>query len=722
MSGEHEVDKKDIVVSNQTDDEIIEDAKKYLEASTRTNSTNFEEARKDLEMLVGNHWPEAQRRAREIDGRPCLTVNKLPTFVNQVTNDQRQNRISIKVSPVGDGTDMDDAETFQGIIRHIEYASNAEVATDTAVTSAATVGFGYYRFVTDYCDEKSFDQEIRYQRIANQFSVAFDPFSTEPDGSDQTRCLLHTKMDPAGFKLEYPNATATTQALTNTNSGNVNWLGSEFVRVGEFYRVERAPAILVRMSDGGVMWEDEVPKTLPDGIYEVARRPSFKKKVMIYKLTAIEILERTEIKCPWIPVFPVYGMEVNLDGKIVRSGLIRNARDPQTMYDFWMTSATEEVALRPKTPYIGAEGQFEGYEEQWQQANVRSFATLEYRPVTLEGMLAPPPQRQPMADIPNGMLTMAMHANDNIKSTTGLFDSSLGAAGNATSGRQELAQQKQGNITNFHYSDNLKRTRQHDARCLVAMIPHYYDTERVVNIMRDDGEIKPVTINKRLTSEEQAQEQMERQRRMPEGSKRAASVKRVLNDVVNTKFAVVVSTGPSYNTMRKEAADAMVQFGQSWPKLMDIAGDKVVKAMDWPGAEEIAERIERTIPPEIRYDPDDPEAGPPPVPPQIKAQMEEMIAKLEELSQENSELRAGVDKEMIKAKAAVDAANIRHDATVLAAEIAAEARKDVEELKGMVAILLAKLQPPEGMEEEVRSDMAQDDRIIQPGVSPQSSV
>lgn len=722
MSGEHEVDKKDIVVSNQTDDEIIEDAKKYLEASTRTNSTNFEEARKDLEMLVGNHWPEAQRRAREIDGRPCLTVNKLPTFVNQVTNDQRQNRISIKVSPVGDGTDMDDAETLQGIIRHIEYASNAEVATDTAVTSAATVGFGYYRFVTDYCDEKSFDQEIRYQRIANQFSVAFDQFSTEPDGSDQTRCLIHTKMDPAGFKLEYPNATATTQALTNTNSGNVNWLGSEFVRVGEFYRVERAPAELVRMSDGGVMWADEVPKSLPDGIYEVARRKSFKKKVMLYKLTAVEILERTEIKCPWIPVFPVYGMEVNMDGKIVRSGLIRNARDPQMMYDFWMTSATEEVALRPKTPYIGAEGQFEGYEEQWQQANVRSFATLEYRPVTLEGMLAPPPQRQPMADIPNGMLTMAMHANDNIKSTTGLFDSSLGAAGNATSGRQELAQQKQGNITNFHYSDNLKRTRQHDARCLVAMIPHYYDTERVVNIMRDDGEIKPVTINKRLTSEEQAQEQMERQRRMPEGSKRAASVKRVLNDVVNTKFAVVVSTGPSYNTMRKEAADAMVQFGQSWPKLMDIAGDKVVKAMDWPGAEEIAERIERTIPPEIRYDPDDPEAGPPPVPPQIKAQMEEMIAKLEELSQENSELRAGVDKEMIKAKAAVDAANIRHDATVLAAEIAAEARKDVEELKGMVAILLAKLQPPEGMEEEVRSDMAQDDRIIQPGVSPQSSV
>jgi len=323
-------------------------------------------------------------------------------------------------------------------------------------------------------------------------------------------------------------------------------------------------------------------------------------------------------------------------------------------------------------------------------------------------MLAPPPQRQPMADIPNGMLTMAMHANDNIKSTTGLFDSSLGAAGNATSGRQELAQQKQGNITNFHYSDNLKRTRQHDARCLVAMIPHYYDTERVVNIMRDDGEIKPATINKQLSPEEQQKLMREKNARLPANSERRDAVKRVLNYVVNTQFAVVVSTGPSYNTMRREAADAMVQFGQSWPKLMDIAGDKVVKAMDWPGAEEIAERIERTIPPEIRYDPDDPEAGPPPIPPEIKAQMEQMMTMMEKLDAENKQLKSGIDKEMIKSKALVDAANVRRDSVIQAAEISAEAKKDVEELKGMVALLLAKLEPPEQVISEVSEDLMDD--------------
>jgi len=242
----------------------------------------------------------------------------------------------------------------------------------------------------------------------------------------------------------------------------------------------------------------------------------------------------------------------------------------------------------------------------------------------------------------------------------------------------------------------------------VLVIPHYYDTERVVNIMRDDGEIKPATINKQLSPEEQQKLMREKNARLPANSERRDAVKRVLNDVVNTQFAVVVSTGPSYNTMRREAADAMVQFGQSWPKLMDIAGDKVVKAMDWPGAEEIAERIERTIPPEIRYDPDDPEAGPPPIPPEIKAQMEQMMTMMEKLDAENKQLKSGIDKEMIKSKALVDAANVRRDSVIQAAEISAEAKKDVEELKGMVALLLAKLEPPEQVISEVSEDLMDD--------------
>lgn len=699
--------------SSQTDEEIIADARDYLELCSLADGDNFKEGLVDLQYLAGNHWPEKQKRQRELDGRPCLTVNKLPTFLNQVTNEQRQNRASIKVNPVGSGADIQTAEVIQGMIKHIEYDSNAEVATDTAVNAAAAIGFGYFRVMPEYCDEKSFYQDLKYKRIRNPFTVAFDPGSTEPDGSDQQRCLIHVKMDRKLFKQEYPEASATSDSLAiNGATGfTVNWLAQDYIRVAEFYRIEREPAELVMLSDGGVFWRDEMPSAellKAAGVTEVNKRRSFKKKVMWYKLTAHEILERTEIMCNWIPVFPVYGSELDIDGKVIRSGLIRNARDPQLMYDFWMTSATEEVAMRPKTPFIGAEGQFEGHENEWMQANVRSFAYLQYKPTTVDGQLAPPPQRQAMADIPSGMLTMAMHANDNIKATTGLFDSSLGAAGNATSGKQELAQQRQGNIANFHYQDGLTRTLRHVGRCLINMFPHYYDTERVVKIMRDDGEVVPVTINKRLSPEEAQQLQQEEQAKS-EG-KYSAAIKSVLNDITVGQYGVVVDTGPSYTTMRQQASDAMVQFGQSWPKLMDIAGDKVVKAMDWPGAQEIAQRIERTIPPEIRYDPKDPKAGPPPLPPEVKQQLGQMNQMIQGLQQENQRLKTGIDKEQIKAESNEQIAQIKGMFDQKVAEIGADAKKDVEEIKGWIEFMLLKLTPPPALEGAAVEDLTEENR------------
>ena len=695
----------------QKDEDIIAEAKKFLETSNKDNGDNYKEAIKDLKMIAGDHWPEQQKRERERDGRPALVINKLPTFLNQIQNDQRQNKTSIAVSPVSDGANQETAEVLQGIIRHIEYASNADVATDTAVNSAAAIGFGYWRFITKYCSEISFDQDICYDRIRNSFSVCFDPDSTEPDGSDQGRCLIHEKMNPEAFKLAYPGATATTESLDKTDSSNQDWLDSTYIRTGQYYRIEKTPETLVMASDNQVYWKDELPKPMPPGFSVIQERKSFRKKVMLYKLTAIEILERTEIMCDWIPVFPVYGSELDIDGKVIRSGLVRNARDPQMMYDFWMTSATEEVSMRLKAPIIGAKGFAEGFEDKWRLANNRAYPYLEYNPVASDGILAPPPQRQAMADIPNGMLTMAMHSNDNIKATTGLFDSSIGAVGNATSGRQELAQQKQGNVTNFHYSDNLTRTQRHAGRCLVSMIPHYYDTERIMEIMGEDGTVSTAPINKVLDPQEAMKMRDDRvtkiqaQGQVPD--ERDKAIQTVLNDVRVGKYAVVISVGPSYSTMRKEASDAMVQFGQSWPKLMDVAGDKVVKAMDWPGSKEIAERIERTIPAEIRYDPKDPKAGPPPIPPEVQQQLQQAAAAIKELHEENVRLQSGVDKENIKADINNTISQRDQVTAITVAEINAEAKKDVAELAGMIDLLIKKMVPDPELVTEVKEDLVE---------------
>ena len=665
---------------SKADDDIIAEANARYARCLAFEADNLKEARDDFQKLAGNHWPEASVRQREIERRPCITINKLPAFLHTVTNDQRQNKLGIKVHPVDDGADIKTADVLQGLIRHVEYESGADACYDTAGFHAAACGFGFFRIRTEYDREDSFDQVPRFERFRSPFSVHPDPDAKEPDGSDQDFCFVDGTIARSEVKRDHPGASA---AVSNESDGTDDVM----LLCSEYYRIEQSPAALVRLSNGETGWKDDLIE-LPFGVTIVDERKSRRRKVMWYKLSSSEsvergavgmpgssttftdVLERAEIPCRWIPVFPVYGEELEIDSKVVRSGLIRHAKGPSVMYDYWMTAATEEVTLRPKTPFIGAEGQFEGHEKKWSAANVQTFAYLEYKPRTIGGSLAPPPQRQPMADIPSGVLQMAMHAADEIKSTTGIFDSSLGARGTATSGIQEREQKRQGNVANFHFSDNLTRAVRHAGRCLVDMIPRIYDTERVVRILGDDEKISHATINQPLER--------------PEIDEKTGAIRTVLNDLTVGKYDVTVSAGASYSTRRQEASDAMVSFGQSWPKLMDVAGDKVVTAMDWPGADEIAERIKRTIPPELLGD-EDGEDGEqsPQIPPQVLQIVQQAQQHIQQLEAELQDAKTGIEKARISA-----------ESSERVAQINANGRQDVEELKGWISMLMQSMQPP----------------------------
>lgn len=675
---------RDTLAAESDDAEIIAECIARMKIATDAESENRAEALDDLQFEKGDQWDPLVRAQRASDGRPCLTSNKLPAILHQVTNAQRQNVPSIKVHPVGEG-DAKVAEVVQGGIRHVEYASNADVAYDTAVNSAAAIGFGYFRLVTDYCREDSFDQEIQFRRIRNPFTVYMDPGHVNPDGSDQQWCILSEKMPRTDFRARHPDADPCDfAAVRGPGDGAADWVTEQDVRVAEYYRVHTEPADVVLLSNGESGFRGKLLE-LPPGVTVVQTRKGQRKTVQWFKLTANEIIDRADIPCKWIPVYPVYGDELDIDGRVYRSGLIRHAKDPMRMYNFWLTAATEEVALRPKTPYIGAEGQFEGHEAEWSQANTASFPYLEYKPRALGGQLAPPPQRQPMADLPVGVLQMAAHAADDIKATTGLYDASLGARSNETSGIAIQRRDRQGETANYHYTDNLMNTLRHVGRCIIDMWPKVYDGQRTLQIMGADGKISAAPINMPIPPDQQRPDP------------RTGAVQRVFNDMTVGQYAVTVSAGPSYDTLRQEAVEGMIETAKSWPKLMEVAGDKVVRSMDWPMADEIADRIEKTIPPELRQDPDDPQSGPPPIPPEVEQQLQQQDQALNHLMDELQKAQSGLDKAKLQAETQIEVAHIN-----------AENRKDVEEIKGWIAMLMQRMQPPPALAADVSEDLADD--------------
>ena len=176
------------------DDTLKEDLEAFKLASDAEKDQR-EAMLDDLKFVkLGEQWPQEVIEKRAKEGRPCLTINRLPAFAKQVTNDARQNRPAIKTHPIGDKADKETAEILQGLIRNIEYSSNADVAYDTGLDFAVNCGIGYWTINLAYADADTFDKDIRIERVSNPFSVYGDPASTAADSSDWNRSYVTDKL------------------------------------------------------------------------------------------------------------------------------------------------------------------------------------------------------------------------------------------------------------------------------------------------------------------------------------------------------------------------------------------------------------------------------------------------------------------------------------------------------------------------------------------------
>jgi len=537
-------------------------------------------------------------QGQTINARPTLTINKLPQHVHQITNDQRQNRPSGKVIPVNDDADIEVAEIFDGLVRHIEYISDADVAYDTACQNQVVFGEGYIRLMTEYCDDTSFDQDIKIGRIRNSFSVYMDPMIQDPCGADAEWCFITEDVTKLEYERRWPNASPVT-SLQSAGVGDqtmTQWITEDTIRIAEYFYVDHTKKTL-NLYPGGQSAMSGTPEDAQLTAYfgkPKKTRPVDIKVVKWCKINGYEVLEESDWAGQWIPVVRVVGNEYEIEGQIHLSGIVRNAKDPQRMINYWTSQEAEMLALAPKAPFIGYGGQFEGYENQWKTANTQNWPYLEVNPDVTDGAGNPVPLPQrampPMAQ--TGLIQAKAGASDDLKAVTGQYDSSLGATSNERSGKAILARERQTDTGTYHYVDNLARAVRHITRQIVDLAPKIYDTPRVARIMGLDHETDTVAINP---------DQPEAVKKIVDPQNPDIVIKKIYNLGVG-KYDVCVTTGPSYMTKRQEAMEAMSEILKGNPQLWAVAGDLFVKNMDWPGAQEMAKRLAKTIDPKLMAD------------------------------------------------------------------------------------------------------------------------
>ncbi|MGB1215823.1 MAG: portal protein [Pikeienuella sp.] len=551
-------------------DKIIKAALDRMEEAVDADRENREEALNDLQNLAGfGQWPDSVKSEREGTNRPCLTINRLPQFVRQVTGDIRNLNPSINVMPADDEATTEVAEIIEGMTRQIQYRSDASSVYEAAAESAAQCGMGFFRVRADFEDEASFNQEILIERIHNPFSVYFDPAARMPTREDAGWCFVTESMSKADFEAAYPGKAVCDVSVDAQTDGLENWMDEGSVVVAEYFWKEPVEKKIGMLRDGTIVADPKAPMDI------IRERKVQSHKIMWAKVSGKEVLEEPkEFPCSYLPVIAVVGEEMTVGDKIVRSSVIRYAKDPQRLYNYWRSAQTEMIALQPKAPYLVTTKQVKGLETFWKEANTSNRAYLPYHPDEKAGA----PQRATPPVPSQGMMQEIVAAADDMKATTGIYDAGLGQRSNEQSGVAIRQRQLESDISTSIYADNLSKAVALCGRIVVEMIPKIYDTNRIVRTVGKDDAENMVPVNGIQVSQDGISP---------------------VNNLMSGKYDVRVSVGPSYTTKRQEAAESMIDFVRAFPAAAQVAGDLVAKNMDWPGAEEFADRLKKLLPPGV---------------------------------------------------------------------------------------------------------------------------
>jgi len=544
------------------------------------NTTNAIAA---LEFEDGNQWPDDLANQRKISRRPSLTINHTRTFVRRVVNNMRQQRPRIKVHPTGGGARVQDAKVIAGMIRHIETRSHAAVAYDGAGESAVKIGWGYARVLSEWSSPDAWGQELKISAIRNPFTVYDDPGCLLPTGADRDWLLLSEEMLRSEYKRKYPKAPNAEWRKGGPGDDSKLWESKEKIRLAEYFRVKYTQATLYRLQSGEGIWADEVTADqqallMRDGDGKLVQRTSAKRTIQWFRLNGREVVEKMDLPGKWIPVVRCLGNVLDLNGQVRYHGMIKDLMDVNRMYNYWATCETELVALAPRSRFMAAAGQLDGHSE-WNDMNQKSYKALIYNPIHSDpddpkSPVLPPPQQLNAMKVPAAVINARQGAEHDMMALAGMpHEPGQDSPGQVVSGVALRRRQAMSDIGHFQYYDNQTQFIAHIGEILVDYIPHYYSEARIQRIIGEDGVPQMIGINQ------------------PQVDPETQAVSAVKNDVTIGDYAVVMDTGPGYETKRQENAELMVDTLRIGPLAELVAKNAPDLAFRSLEMDEIADRL-----------------------------------------------------------------------------------------------------------------------------------
>ncbi len=605
------VSKSYIPEGYKSEAEFLNEMRKEYQADIDYDRINRSQALDDKKFSAGEQWDPIVLEQRK--GLPCLVINSIPQFTAQLVGDWRESRKAIKVLATND-EDVDIASIRADMIRAIEVQSRADRVYDSAFESLVQCGDGAFRVAVEYARDDVFDQDIFIRPIEDVHATVWDRFSVDPTGRDAKRVFVDDRIPISEFKRKYPGKDPS-ELIDDTNdlqTWNVEgWIDADSYRVTEYWRLIQRRQVIALFDNGKIFELDGT-----NGEELVAKYGNPKKTrvawctyAQMHLVTGFCILEGPfEYRLTRLPIIRMSGRVVNVGGRRVRYGLVRFMKDAVRLRNFWRSVAAEQLGYAPKAQWMATESAVEGREDKIRGAHLSRDPLLIFNDEAEFGrnvIRMDPPAMQ------DALLNESAVNSQDMKDVTGIHDASLGVRSNETSGRAIMARQKEGDVASLTFYDNGNAAVLEAGDVANQLIPQVVDGTRTILTIGEDQVSKFIRVNDPM---------------LP-GSP----------DLSVGMFQVTLSTGTSYSTRRQEGFQALMDMVQVAPQIAQIAGDLIAKNGDFPGAEELAKRLKKTVPPQFLED-DDPDKA------QAQQFTPEQIAafqqKMAELDAENKELKA----------------------------------------------------------------------------------
>jgi hypothetical protein len=614
----------------EKDAALIEKSLKRYKLTAESESKSRKQGLEDLKFSIGTgQWDESVAANRELEGKPCLVVNRAPSFLRQFTGEERQHRPALIVDPVGSGADEEIAAINQGVLRHIEVASFADTVYDQSYDMMLRIGWDYWRIQNQYItdvpgdDDSAFQQEPRIVGIENAFAVYMSPIR-KPDGSDPLWCHVVENFSKEAYEEEFGKTEIIKLGLpTDMGNAEPTWVVKDGVRVAEYWWLELTRKELLLLDDGRTTYSD---KFKGDKGMIAGRRDCVAREVCWVKHNGLEVLKRKTYKGMYIPIVELSGVRLNVNGGVYRAGIVRDYRDAQRIYDFMVTRAVEQVDLTGKDPLFVAEGSIAGHEEEYRQMNRKNYPYMYFKAYDQDGKQLPPPTRANREPPIQAMHMLIQQADYDMKSVIGIYGSGPGEQPNPNESAFGILSREQAQGTGtINWSDNLNRAVRWGGKIILDLYPRYIDAPRINRIINPDDSVKTAILYNSQNDGDDPGSQKEQAMTMIN-----PKILKKVYDVGKGDYDVTLSAGPQYRTARKEAFKAIGALIESEPSLFPVFGDVWLKYGDFPGGNVLSDRAKKMLPPNLQdNDPTDP-----------ATQLQALQAQIAQFTQEKQQMVA----------------------------------------------------------------------------------